>query len=359
MDWKFNEQKNRVVLDAPPKQRLKLTATRLGSVLNMNPYATPFEAWCEIVKLYKKPFEGNKYTKAGQAIEPIIIQWCKENLSDKVVSPEEYYGNNYAELKYDFYKNRERVFGGMWDCAIPSGADLNKLLGIIEIKTSGNPQDWVDGVPMEKLLQGLQYGKLEKAKYTYVVVAFLKDEDYAHPEKFVPVLGKNLKLFTFLTEDAIVVVEREETHIAEALAYAEEWWKAFVETGVSPEFDEKRDADILRELRTQRPDETDTSVAGVIRGIATLESEIEAIRTSTKLDVLEDNLKKSKEALKRMLSDLMKDDDEKIQVGKWILSRQGKTSVDTDALKKAGLYDTYTKTSVTLTLRQTTGEEKE
>ena len=78
MDWKFNPEKTRVVLDAPPRNTLRLTATRLGSVLDMNAWQTAFSAWCEITKVYKRPFEDTKYTLAGKAIEPIIIDYLRE-----------------------------------------------------------------------------------------------------------------------------------------------------------------------------------------------------------------------------------------------------------------------------------------
>ena len=51
----------------------KITGTRLGAVLNLNTWKTPFQAWCEITRVAEPPFEGNKYTEAGKAIEPKLI----------------------------------------------------------------------------------------------------------------------------------------------------------------------------------------------------------------------------------------------------------------------------------------------
>lgn len=355
MTWKFSNDKKRVVLDSPPKKTLKLTATRLGGVLGLNPYATDFEAWCEITKTYKKPFEDNKYTLAGKAIEPIIIQWCKDNLSKKTVAPEELYGNRYKELKYDFYLHRDKIFGGMWDCAVPSKG--SELFAVIEIKTSGRPQDWIDGVPMEKLVQALQYGHLEKAKYTYVVVAFMTDDDYARPEEFKPVMGENMQMYRFETETHPIMVFGEMMTISDAMRIAVDWWRAYVSTGVSPDFDEKRDAHILKELRTQRPDEDeDSTLVGVIKLVESLEAKLETARVEAGMDSIEEQLKNAKDALKRLLTDLMGVNDEKVAIGKWLLSRQEKKTVDTDAMKKDGIYEKYLKTSTSMVLRQNKGE---
>ena len=49
----------------------------MSSVLGLNEYQTPFGAWCEITKLVKLPFEDTKYTIAGKAIEPKLIDYMK------------------------------------------------------------------------------------------------------------------------------------------------------------------------------------------------------------------------------------------------------------------------------------------
>ena len=59
-----------------------------------------------------------------------------------------------------------------------------------------------------------------------------------------------------------------------------------------------------------------------------------------------------RDALKRVLTDGMGEDDKEVQVGGWNLSRSERRAVDTDALKTDGLYEQYTKTSVTYTLRK-------
>lgn len=352
MDWKFNDERSRIVLSEPPKRPKKITATRLGSILGLNPWQSPFATWCEMCRVYKEPFVENKYTKAGKTIEPIIIDWLKDEFEDGVVSPADFYGNTWSTVKkqYDFYKGT-KIFGGMWDAKI---VNLNnEAVAIIEIKTSSRPQDWEDGVPYEKLVQALQYGHLEGAKRTFVAVAFLSDEDYMHPQRFVPKSGENIKLYSFDTENACITFDGEDTTISELIEYARQWWKAYVLTGISPEFKGKKDDEILKVLKTQRPDLDTEKDLGIIMGkVDELEKKISKIKAENSLDDLEKELKDYKDALKKKLQGGMNEDDEKVEVGKWSLTKAERTSVDTAKMKKDGIYDNYVKRSVSYTLRE-------
>jgi len=352
-DWKFSEDKKRVILDKPPSRPLKISGTRLGSVLGLNPWKSPFATWCEICRVHKDPFTESKYTEAGKTIEPILIAWIKEQFEEGVVSPEDFYGNTWkaVQKQYDFYKDT-KIFGGMWDAKLITSKRDNKA--IFEIKTTGRPQDWEDGVPDEKLVQALQYAYLDKAEKTFMVGAFLQEEDYQHPQRFVPVEGENTRMYDFVTDTATIMFDGKPTTISELIEYATEWWNAYVLTGISPEIDQKADADILKILRTQRPDEdTETPLSTMISLLDAKEAELAYLREQHKVDELENEIKALKDALKRTLIDGMGDDDDKVEIGRWSLSKTEKQSVDTNALKKAGLYDTYTKTSVSYTLRKT------
>lgn len=352
MDWKFNENRTRVLLSKPESRPLKITATRISSVLGFNPWQSAFSAWCEICRVYKDPFIENKYTKAGKVIEPIIIDWAKKEFDGGVVSPEEYFGNTWKEVQkqYDFYKGT-KVFGGMWDAKI---ININRdTVAVIEIKTSSRPQDWEAGVPDEKLVQALMYAHLEGAKRTFMIVAFLSEEDYQHPEWFVPQEGVNLKQYGFETETATVMFDDKPTTISELMNYASEWWNAYVLSGISPEIDQKADEKILKQLRIQRPDEDDTkTLSNLICLLDAKEAELAYIREEKGIDTIETEIKALKEALKRTLTEGMGEHDNKVEIGSWSLSKSERTSVDTDALKADGLYDKYTKTSVSYTLKK-------
>jgi len=352
MNWRFNDDKSRVVLDKPTRSPKKITAGRLGTVLGLNAWQTPFSAWCGMNRVYVDPFVENKYTIAGKAIEPILIEYAKKEFEGGVESPEEYYGTkNPAQANgYDFFKDT-KIFGGMWDAIILSDVS-NNVGSVIEIKTSSRPQDWEFGVPDEKLLQALLYGHFLKTKRTFVEVAFLEDKDYIHPERFVPT-EKNTKFYSFETETATIMLDGEACTISELLEFATQWWTAFIKTGVSPEFDNKKDDTILKELRTQRPDEDENlTYKDIINNLNGRINELTFIKKENSIEEREKEISTLKDSLKRVMMEGMGDDDAKIQVDRWTLTKQNRNGVDTDLLKSNGIYNDYIKTSTSYVLKE-------
>ena len=166
-----------------PNRLKKITGTRLSKILDCNHWATPFAAWCEIMKVAEPPFEGNKYTEAGQAIEPKLIDFCKDIVSPFIVSPSEYFKG--VKTNYDFFPEND-VFGGMWDALAfdrdgVTIEDDDVPIAVIEAKTTSRPQDWEMGVPDNYKVQGMMYAALLGCDEVYFPVAFLKPSDYYSP----------------------------------------------------------------------------------------------------------------------------------------------------------------------------------
>ena len=82
---------NQIKID-PPKKPKKMTATRFATVLGLNAWSTPFEAWCEITRTYEKPFEDTVYTVAGKVIEPKICEYLRNRYFLDIKSPTDVYG---------------------------------------------------------------------------------------------------------------------------------------------------------------------------------------------------------------------------------------------------------------------------
>lgn len=350
MDWNFNDDKTRVVLDKAPSRVKKITAGRLGTVLGMNAWQSSFYGWCDMTKVYSEPFTDNKYTIAGKVIEPLITKYLKGIFGEKnVLSPEEYYHTKDAKkfTGYDFFKGT-KIFGGMWDAVIVN--NRGEIIAVIEIKTSSRPQDWVNGVPDEKLAQGLLYGHLLDVPKTYIVGAFLEDSDYVRPENFVP-SEDNTKIYPFDTHEATIELDDEDCTIGDLTEYAEQWYNAYIKTGISPEFDENKDKDILKELRKINPESTD--LTKVVQDIKSKRLEIEKIREENNLDELEKDVENLKEGLKRLLTDALGEDDTKAEVGGFVLTKTVRKGIDSNKLRADGIYENYLKESVSYTLKET------
>lgn len=367
LDWKYSEDGKRIILtNGEPRSKLKVTGTRLAGILGLNKWNTPFQMWCEITKAARPPFEDTIYTLAGKAIEPKQIAWTKKQISENVKSPEEFFGNRYQEVRYDFYPD-EKVYGGMWDAKLvrPSG----KVSDIFEYKTTKRAEDWVDHPPVYYLLQAMEYAYLEGAKRVHLVVSFLEDDDYNHPEDFV-VTDSNTQIFTYdmkntfidVRDGSITTVEDADHFSFEYLIHlANIWYDKHIRTGFSPEFDEVKDKVYLDILRTSKP-QNDLNDNDLVSKANELIAKIDAIKKETGIEKLEKELKACEEGIKKQLSSQMGENDTKVVLANYTLSKTVKpvVSFDEEAMKADGVYDKYAsvENKETLTLRKTKLKEE-
>lgn len=344
--WCYDDDRTCIILtDGKPRSLKKVTGTRFAGVLGLNQWTTPFQMWCEITKVAQPPFEGNIYTEAGQLIEPKVIDYVKRTISRNTVSPEDYYGLRYPEVKYDFYPQHKR-FGGMWDAKILTPKGDTRY--IVEIKTTKRAEDWVDHVPYYYLCQVLLYAYLEGIEDVILTCTFLEDDDYNHPERF-KVTDENTTMWTFNTKTTQIPYEGFLYTIEELVDIVNEWYDTYVETGVSPEFDEVKDAEYLEILRTTHP-EHDLSVHDMISELSELEQQVTQIMQDTGLATLEKRMEQLKKGLKTLLAKELSDTKDIVKCGGYQLKKSIRKSIDSEALKADNLYDLYCKESVNYTL---------
>lgn len=328
---------NNTVVTDPPKRPKKITGTRFASILDLDRWNTPFKTWCAITRVYEEPFVDSKYTIAGKIIEPKIIKYLnKVYFFGDLKSPTDIYGKDYFNKTYgDFFKDVE-IFGGMWDALY---YENGKVAAVIEIKTTKRAEDWSNGAPDYYALQAALYAYLLGIDDVVMVASFLEEEDYEHPEKFVPSSDNTII-------DEFKISERFpqfQAHIDRAV----DWWNAHVVTGISPAFDEKKDEEILKKLR-KNTIEADNDIAALIAEGEALKNEIDAV-TET-ISEKEKRLKIITDLIKQHCLSLFRDGDKEVAVAgakyEWIVSRTESTEIDKDALKKDGLLEKYSKPKV-------------
>ena len=345
----------------PTKKPKKITGTHFPTIVGVNPFSTDFEVWCRCTRTYEIPFEGNKYTNAGQIIEPKVFDFLRKSMGfgDRVITPEDVYGKDHFKKTWgDFYPNTP-IFGGMWDALIVD--DNGKVECVVEIKTvqvdgrSGSlEQRWKDGeAPHYQALQAALYAHLLHVDKVLMVAVALEDKkgDYEHPEQVVPSYA-NENVYT----DEFKVSERYpnfDMYIEKATA----WWNAHVLTGISPEFDEKKDAEILKALRTNEVDTTDLSY--LFGRAETLKAEIEGV-TAT-IATKEKELKAILEEIKKLALPQFREGDTKVSMKgnkyEWVLSKTTSVEIDKGSLEADGLLEKYSKLKTNY--RLTTSEIKE
>ena len=327
---------NRIQI-VPPKRPKKLTATRFATVLGLNPWSTPFEIWCAVTRTWEKPFEDTKYTLAGKSIEPKQAAYMKDTyMMSNLVTPTEIWGEDYFHKTYGDFFPEQKVLGGMYDFLL---YDKNcKPTTVLEMKTTGRVEDWKDDIPEYYALQAALYAYLLGVDEVIMVASFLEPKDYDDPEKFV-CSGENTITRPFKVSERYPDFEKK--YVKPAL----KWWKDYVESGISPAFDERKDAEILKALRTNNLS-PETDMAALVKEAEDLKAKLDAHAAEVAED--EKRYKVLTDMIKKAAIAQFRDGDKKVSIAgsayNWEVSRTSTTKIDKDAMKADGILAKYTTT---------------
>ena len=327
---------NRIQI-VPPKRPKKLTATRFATVLGLNPWSTPFEIWCAVTRTWEKPFEDTKYTLAGKSIEPKQAAYMKDTyMMSNLVTPTEIWGEDYFHKTYGDFFPEQKVFGGMYDFLL---YDKNcKPTTVLEMKTTGRVEDWKDDIPEYYALQAALYAYLLGVDEVIMVASFLEPKDYDDPEKFV-CSGENTITRPFKVSERYPDFEKK--YVKPAL----KWWNDYVESGISPAFDERKDAEILKALRTNNLS-PETDMAALVNEAEDLKAKLDAHAAEVAED--EKRYKVLTDMIKKAAIAQFRDGDKKVSIAgsayNWEVSRTSTTKIDKDAMKADGILAKYTTT---------------
>lgn len=324
---------NRLQID-PPKRTKKITGTRFATILGLNPWSTAFEMWCAITKTFELPFEDTIYTVAGKTIEPKQAEYMKKSYGMDLITPTDRYGADYFNKTWgDFFPDSKHL-GGMWDFL---GVDENGVVDtVLEMKTTKRIEDWQNDAPEYYALQAALYAYLLGVDNVVMVASFLEEKDYADPSKYVPNV-KNTITVEFK-------VSERYPDFAEKVAQVEQWWADYVDTGTSPVFDEKKDAEILKALRTHNLT-PDTDIDALIAEAEGLKTEVD--KATAAIADKEKRLKEINDIIKEHAMKQFRPGDKKVEVKgatyTWAISRSETTTIDKKALEADGLLDKYQK----------------
>lgn len=326
---------NRIKVPVPKKPK-KCTATRFATIMGLNAWKSPFSAWCEMTRTYEDPFEDSIYTIAGKVIEPKICEYLRSRYFMDINSPTDVYGPDYFKKTWgDFFPDVEAL-GGMWDFL---GDDF-----VVEVKTTKRVEDWrgVDGTvepPIYYKLQASLYAYLLGFDNVVMTCSFLQDKDYANPEAFIPTVD-NTVVIEFKLSEAFPTFK--ESYIDPALKF----WRDHVLTGISPEFDEKKDAEILKELRKNVTEASDKDIAKLMAEADKLRVSVD--KAEAKIADKKKRIKEIEDQVKESMKSQFRDGDKKVEIASkkytWTLSRSERNSLDSTKLKKE-LPDVFTKYS--------------
>lgn len=316
----------------------------------MNKWVTPFEAWCAITRTYEKPFEDTIYTAAGKTIEPKQAEYMRQSYGMDIITPADRFGTDYFKTTRGDFFPESKLTGGMWDyLGVDEDGNVDTVL---EMKTTKRSEDWADDIPEYYALQAALYAHLLGVDNVIMVCSFLQEADYAHPDKFIPSVQNTIT--------AQFRVSERYPDFAQKVKYVEQWWDAHVETGISPEYDEKKDAEILAALRTNTLT-PDTNIGSVITEAEALKKELDEVKAS--LADKEKRLKTLNNIIKEYATKQFRAGDKKVAIDGaefiWTVSYTQTTDIDKDALKSDGLFEKYSKTTDSYKLTVKERGEKE
>ena len=337
---------NKTITVTPPAKPKKITGTRFAAILGANVWSSPFNAWCAITRTYEEPFTDTIYTIAGKTIEPKQADYMeKQYFWRNLKRPADVWGEDFFQKTYGDFFPYEKIFGGMWDYLF-TNEEGNQVEAVLEMKTTKRAEDWEEDIPEYYALQAAFYAWLLEVDEVIMVCTILTDKDYEHPEDVI-VNEEN----TF--ERRFRVSERY-PHFGKYIDMAENWWKNHVLTGNSPAWDEKRDADILKELRKNNVN-PDTQLTELIAEAEELQEKLDKVAADTAKD--KKRLDQLKDMIKTVQVGMFRDGDKQVLTpGRkydWTVSRTVSLKIDEDALQADGLLDKY-KTKETVTYRLTT-----
>lgn len=345
---KWNDDKTITV--SPPKKPKKITGTRFAAVQGLNKWNTEFKTWCEITKTYIEPFEDTIYTIAGKTIEPKQADYIEEKYFwEKLVRPTDIYGEDYFNKTFGDFFPDEAIFGGMWDYLFTDKD--GKPTTVLEMKTTKRAEDWLEDIPEYYAMQAALYAYLLHVDDVIMVCTLLEDKDYEHPEDMV-VSEEN-------TIERKFKVSERYPDMDKTICKVEKWWKDHVVGGTSPKYDEKADAEILKELRKNNYN-PETDLTELITEAEELTEKINTHLAKIKVD--EDRLKVIKDQIKEASKEQFRDGDKEVVIHgatyDWVTSRSVTLKVDEKAMEKDGVLEKY-KTKKTEMIKLTAKVRKE
>lgn len=328
MEW----LENTIKID-PPKRPKKLTGTRFATILGLNPWSTPFEVWCEVTRTYQKPFEDTIYTVAGKTIEPKQAEYMRKSyFMTDLVTPTDIWGKDYFKKTWGDFFPETKILGGMWDY-IRQTADTPTA--VLEMKTTKRAEDWSEDIPEYYALQAALYAYLLGVDDVIMVASFLEDKDYDDPSKFKCTAANTIVRPFKLSQR---YPDFEKKYVRPAL----DWWNKYVTTGVSPTFDEKKDAEILKALRTNTVS-PETDLTELVKEAEDLKIILDAHAAEIAED--EKRYKAVTDMLKKAAIAQFREGDKKVAIAgtvySWEVSKTTTTKINKDAMKADGVLDKY------------------
>ena len=315
---KINAKFTQIEQDKEPEKWLQLRTTGIGgsdagAIMGMNKYSSPLTIY--LSKKNVEGFKGNASTEWGHILEDPIRKKAAEELGVEIISVPGMYTSNdipYMNANIDGLCHAENQ--------VTIGGESIEGFGGFEIKTSSRGEGFSeDEIPDSYYCQVQHYMAVTNLPWFILTAFFMNTKRVRH-----------------------YVIRRNDDFIYNQLIPAEkDFWENYVMADQAPE---PIGVDAEEEYIKNIPIANDIILDGETEDLIAQRMEIQ--QELDKLKQKENALKDSIILKLSQLSNGTTSDDKIAASGerfKLSYNMQKKTSVDTDALKKSGLFDNYKK----------------
>jgi hypothetical protein len=175
----YEVEGNMLYITTPPAERFvrKVSGTSLAEVVGLSPWATMFKGECKLLGLCDEDISTKPAVVAGKVLEDVIIEHCRHLgvvPASEVFEPRT---GDHDEWPSDF---DDPDFVGHLDGMTADGTK------VVEVKTTGRPEDWAEGPPIHYWLQASLYAHFMGVEDIMFLVGVLTDEDRRNPLQWNP-----------------------------------------------------------------------------------------------------------------------------------------------------------------------------
>lgn len=290
----------------------KISGTMMAGLLGKSKYETPFTITAKLLRLFGEDISDKKEVKAGTIIEGPILKYLGAVPGDELFEQRK---GDHEEWPSDF---DDDTFAGHIDGMMPDGT-------LVEVKTTKNPEDWVKGVPIHYHIQASLYAHFLKTDRILFAVGITDEDTLSDPSSFVP-SKDNVSIYN------VGIIDGFDEMLAKA--------KAIYENTVLKGVTALLDLDDPRDLRVY--DIIDSQIWDDERATIVIDELVHNQKIMEDAKAAEKRI----QAIKECMVMYMNTHDLDIVRGTTMdakISRTSRSVIDTDALKRDGLYEIYSK----------------
>lgn len=303
----------------------KVSGTSMAGILGRSPWSSPFQVACNLLGLCSEDIGDKPAVKVGVALEGEIIDYADRTYTSvgAFFPAEKIYEKRAGDHDAWVSDFEDDTFAGHVD-GIVMAEDGDYIL---EVKTSGNMDAWVDGVPEYYKLQVMLYNHfVTHQDKAYVILGKVNENTYADYHSWIP-NERTVALFELPIDDG---------EFQNTLDSVKEWYKEYILKGVTPPYDPSNQGDV----------EIYNHLVGLAKDVEEVRTMVDAYRDLTwEIDALEAEHKDkydARETLKTRIKEYMEAHelsslDDTGSGTKAVLSEQVRKSLDERSMEKDGI----------------------